>query len=77
MASWVNETLIMGGTAAFVLKTKPAGSPEQQTLGPARGGGGAGRDKKTGRFWSHWSLFFQYFFSIFSVCSQRVPSQAQ
>jgi len=63
----------MGGTAAFVLKTKPAGSPEQQTLGPARGGGGAGRDKKTGDL----GVIGVSFFSIFSVCSQRVPSQAQ
>ena len=44
--SWVNETLIMGGTAAFVLKTKRAGSPEQQTLGPARVGGGQGVTRK-------------------------------
>jgi hypothetical protein len=62
----------MGGTAAFVLKTKPAGSPEQQTLGPARGGGGQGVTRKRDL-----GVIGVSFFSIFSVCSQRVPSQAQ
>ena len=40
---------IMGGTAAFVRKTKPAGSPyskDESEETPAREGGGAGRDKK-------------------------------